>query len=116
MKAKVKTTYQIIEEKFYETSIHLNFEAYVKENELEIETKEDLENALSDCLFESNESFISPDHVDISDDYTEDTNILNMEELVEYYSYLIIPSTKTCRDDAPYGSNFCPICGKKLNE
>lgn len=116
MKAKVKTNYQIIEEKVYETFIDLDFEAYAKENELNIEDKEDLESFLTDYISESNELFISPDHIDTADEYSEERDILNMEELVEYYSFLIEPSTETCCDDAPWNANFCPTCGKKLNE
>ncbi len=116
MKAKVKTNYQIIEDKSYEASINLDFEAYAKENELEIEDKDDLESYLMDCISESDQLFISPDHINIADEYSEERDILNMEELIEYYSFLIVPSTKTCCDDAPWNATYCPTCGKKLNE
>jgi hypothetical protein len=39
-------------------------------------------------------------------------DISNMEELVEQFRYLI--REPICCDQAPWGSRYCPTCGKKL--
>lgn len=112
MEAKVKTDYQIVENKSYEVSIDIDFEQYAKDQELTIESKFDLELEIVDFICDLSVCCVSPDHVDLVGDYSEEREVLNIDELVEQYAYLI--KVDNCCQQAPEDAKYCPTCGKRI--
>ncbi|MGV8961934.1 MAG: hypothetical protein ACOH2V_00955 [Candidatus Saccharimonadaceae bacterium] len=77
-----------------------------------IHSEEDLSTLLYDIV--QNEFWIEeqcPDEKLFPENENEDIRILNMEELLEEYRFLIIPKDNCC---VGVVSKYCPDCGKKL--
>lgn len=114
MEIKLRNTYSITEPKEFLTSFDFDVENYLKDKN--ISDKDDLRYTLEDIVWEDNshyQYYAKGDEDKENDDV--EVFIENLDELVEQYSYLIVPPLEpTCCDDAPFGSTYCNTCGKKL--
>ena len=110
MKLQIENKYQIIVDKVYNKEVEFNFEKYIKDNDIEVVDKADLEdyiyNYVDDCNLLYNEGDI--DHLNFNSD--DNITILNLKEILEEYSYLIVPKKELtcCEKSAKYNSyNIC---------
>ena len=111
MEIKIRNAYSIIEPKEFFTSFEFDVESYLKDKE--ISDKDDLRYLLDNIIWEDDVQYELYAEGDV-DKETADLKIFfeNLDELVEQYSYLIVPlPKKTGCDVAPWGSTYC---GKKL--
>ena len=100
--------------------ISSNFEKYIEDNEINIYCVHDLENFFRDYVrFNYDNNFLfnylsEKEQDDFNDDL--EAEILNMDELVEKYSYLIKTSeiSKAYNCCSQYTTNYCPECGNQL--
>ena len=116
MKLQIENKYQIIVDKVYNKEVEFNFEKYIKDNDIEVVDKADLEdyiyNYVDDCNLLYNEGDI--DHLNFNSD--DNITILNLKEILEEYSYLIVPKKELtcCEKAAKDNYRYCPICGNKI--
>jgi len=115
MKLQIENKYQTIVDKVCNKEVEFNFEKYIKDNDIEVVDKADLEdyiyNYVYDCLL-YNEGYI--DHSNFNSD--DNITILNLKEILEEYSYLIVPEKELtcCEKAAKDNYRYCPICGTKI--
>lgn len=119
MKLQIKNEYEISVTKVFNAEIDFDIEKYIKEYEIEIPSKEDLEEILVDFPRYSYDDILMDKEDYLSGAYLEGTGeitITNLEELVEYYSYLIVPIKilSCCERAADRDSIYCPVCGSKI--
>lgn len=100
--------YKEVKTETIDDEIILNeIEKYTTENDLSIETEEELEYTLNDVIYD----IILPK-------LSKNLELLNISFDIEKYRQLIddsnyIENSRTCCDD--YSNyNYCPICGTKL--
>ena len=92
-----------------------------KKNNVEINDESDLKFTIQDWIdYDCTEIMYDRDDYEkgnIAGSFNETTLILNMEELVEEFSYLIqVPkSRENYNCCSQYTTIYCPECGKKLN-
>lgn len=112
MKLKIETCYTISGEKiqFDELDVFNDLKTYLEScfEDYDEVNLEDIEGVIND--------YISFDlDFKIRDDYfdgIEYTNILNMEEILEQFKYLIKENKKDCYSNQT--GNYCSTCGKPL--
>jgi len=114
MEVKIINEYQIVENKVFTGSFDIDLEAELKDRY--IEDCCDLENEIREIVFWKDKTCINPynkeDLNKISEENDDSYEIENIEELIDYFKHLI--PKKSCCDEALYGSNFCPTCGKPI--
>ena len=100
--------YKEVKTETIDDEIILNeIEKYTTENDLSIETEEELEYTINDVLYDT-----------ILPKLSKNLELLNISFDIEKYRHLIddsnyIENPRTCCDD--YSNyNYCPICGTKL--
>ena len=100
--------YKEVKTETIDDEIILNeIEKYTTENDLSIETEEELEYTINDVLYDT-----------ILPKLSKNLELLNISFDIEKYKHLIDDSNymenpRTCCDD--YSNyNYCPICGTKL--
>ena len=100
--------YKEVKTETIDDEIILNeIEKYTTENDLSIETEEELEYTINDVLYDT-----------ILPKLSKNLELLNISFDIEKYRQLIddsnyIENSRTCCDD--YSNyNYCPICGTKL--
>lgn len=100
--------YKEVKAETIDDEIILNeLEKYITENDLSIETEEELEYTINDVLYDT-----------ILPKYPINLELLDISFDIEKYKHLIDDSNymknlRTCCDD--YSNyNYCPICGTKL--
>lgn len=100
--------YKEVKTEVIDDEIILNeIEKYTTENDLSIETEEELEYTINDVLYDT-----------ILPKLSKNLELLNISFDIEKYRHLIddsnyIENLRTCCDD--YSNyNHCPICGTKL--
>ena len=120
MYIQLEKQYAIVKPKTNNITIEFNIEEYIKENEIEINDEDDLRIVIQEWIdYDCEEIYYDQKdwYANIIDNSFVETNlVLNMEELIKEYSYLIIPKkVETCCDIAKtYRNRFCPDCGTKL--
>jgi hypothetical protein len=113
MRVVLKNEYSIQVPKVFVTEVEVNIEEWLKDYVFNDEG--DLRYRLEDLIWDIEYECFAEGDTDIENDDLE-TFIENMDELVEKYSYLIVPEPEqSCCEKASQGSNFCNTCGKKLN-
>jgi hypothetical protein len=117
MKLQIENKYQIIVDKVYNTEVEFDFEKYIKDNDFTIEDNYDLETYIYEYIGDFqllyNEGDV--DHL-LNFDFNDDITILNLEEILKEYSYLIHPKKELtcCERAAKDNYKYCPMCVTKI--
>ena len=118
MKIEIKGTYEVASIKTEQKILDVDLDQYfkdLKEDNILIESEEELKEYIDDHLrWDLDSTIILPeDEANYLDD-SEKYEIVNMDEIVEKYSHIIVKGQVVCCNNHDSGYNYCPICGKKL--
>lgn len=117
MKAELISNYTIWTSYRYSEEINKELEDELKSN-LPILSKEDLKCMIDDYFNYYLEIKINPEDEYSFDDYNSTVIVENINEIVEYFSYLIEPEKNVCsncgRNNNDEHFQYCPNCGTKL--
>jgi len=116
MKLQIINHYQALEDRLFTGEVELDIEEYAKRFDINDEIT--LEEILYDYVSYEYEGNLYNEGDNIYDEYDNNNTLIitNLSELLEEYSYLIVPKKELtcCEKAAKDNYRYCPICGNKI--